>query len=185
MAFASLQDYIDRAILHAQVATKLGENPLIQQDMEVETIAANALHAFATTIAKDLERRHLLQKTTSVALTNGKGTLDSTLLTEFLDDASVRDGDTAANNEKGNLLVRVHQYNDFLGYLPSSLGYFCLHDNEIHTRAIGSGSLLDTASPLTVECSYVPDPTEVPVEIEDDAVEVLSKMIQKVYVENA
>lgn len=175
----TLQEMIYRSILQAGLNTPDGENYLMQQQIETEVAAARALRTLASDVSKDPERKHLLMKTTSVPLTNGVGTLDASLLTDSIDTGSVRDADASANNGYGNVLVRVHNYNDFLRELSPFFGYFALHNNQIHTRAISSGSFTDTLSPLTVDCSYVPTAAEVPAEIEYDAVSLLVEYLLK------
>ena len=174
----TLQELVDRAIFTVQSSTKLGENPIISQDLEAEVLAARALQILATEVAADGERRHLLMKSVQVTLDgDGKGVLPAEMYSEYLDRGSVRDADLAANNGKGNVLVRVHQYETFLGPLSPFLGFYATQNNEIHTRAISSGGFSDTQGPLTVECSYVPTVAEVPVEIEDDLVMILAELL--------
>jgi len=51
-------------------------------------------------------------------------------------------------------------------------------NDQVYTRQISSGSLMDTAGPLTVFCSYVPLATEVSDELQNDATDLLAQMIK-------
>lgn len=177
----TLQSFVDQAVVAAHTAMiAAGEDPVIGADIEGYTWAPHALHLLATEVAKDPERKHLLMRTDTITLDGqGEGTFPDSTMTEFLEEGSVRDGDTSANNGYGNVLVRVHGLDDFIvGPLPTQFGYYNMSSGKIRTRAINSGGFQDTFGPLTVDCAFVPTADEVPDEITDDAVQILARLIR-------
>lgn len=171
MAFANLDAFVDAAILQASVGIPAGQNPYWGQRARILVLAQNALQVLADKISHDAKRRHLLQKEFSIVLTNGVGPLAAAMLSAAIGYGSVRDGD-------GNVLTKVDNYNDLLRPLVAFYGYYNMTNNAVHTRQISSLSLTDTTSPLTVFCSYIPLATEIPTELQNDAVDLLANMIQ-------
>ena len=172
MPFANLDAYADAGTLQATTGMPAGTNPYWGQRARILVLAQNALQMLADRISQDAKRRHLLQKSFSITLTNGVGSFDATMLTAAIGYGSVRDADN-------NILVKVDNYNDLLRSQVPFYGYYCPTNNQIHTRQISSGSLTDTASPLTVFCSYIPLATEVPGELQNEAVDILANLIKQ------
>jgi len=170
-AFASLDAFVDAGILQASTGLPAGTNPYWGQRARILVLAQNALQQLADKVARDTKRRHLLQKAFSVTLTSGVGAIDATMLSASIGYGSVRDGDS-------NILVKIDNYNDFLRDQVAFYGYYCLNDDQIYTRQISSGSFTDTTSPLTIDCPYIPLATELPEELQNDAVELLANLIK-------
>jgi hypothetical protein len=173
MPFAGgLQELCDRALFAARIGEIASDDdPVISADIEAEVWVPDVLHALTKQVSEDPERRHLLQARNSVPLDSGVGALTDAMMTEYIETGGVRDAD-------GNVLVRVHNYDDFLKYLPSVYGYYCLQNNQIYTRALGSGSMFDTSGPLEIDCPRVPTALTIPEELEDDAVTMLAARIR-------
>ena len=178
MAFASLNAYVDAAIMQASMGIPAGENVIFGQRARVLVLAQNALQVLADKISQDTKRRHLLQKSFTVTLTNGVGSISAAMLSAAIGYGSVRDADTGANSGQGNTLVKVDNYNDLLRYQSPLFGYYNLSNDQIYTKQISTGDLTATLSPLTVFCSYVPLATEIPDELQNDAVDLLAGMIK-------
>lgn len=179
MAFASLDAYADAGILEASIGIPAGQNPYWGQRARVLVIAQDALQQLADNTSKDDTRRHLLQKSFSIALTNGIGPIDSTMLSAAIGYGSVMDADTSAPNQVGNILVQMGSYNDLVRYQYPFYGYYAMVNDQIYTKQISSASLTDTIGPLTAFCSYVPLATEIPAELQNDAVSILAGLIKK------
>lgn len=165
---------------------KAGQPPDVQAVLstmgaEVESMSNEALHALATQVASDSRQRHLLTKTFSISLASeadGRqyAAVDAAMLSEFLDYGSVRCSDLA-NNSLGTAYERVLHFADFVAYLPSVFGYYCLHQNKIYVRHVGSPAFTDSPTPLVVECSYVPTIAQVPAEKEDELVRIGANLL--------
>lgn len=165
---------------------KAGQSPDVQAvlstlDPEVESMSNEALQTLATRVAADSRLRHLLSKVFSLTLANetdGRqyADVDAVMLTEFLDYGSVRCSDLA-NNSMGTAYERVLHFADFIAYLPSVFGYYCLHQNKIYVRHVGSLSFSDSPTPLIVECPYVPTIAQVPDELANDLVRLGANLL--------
>jgi hypothetical protein len=171
MAFTNLDAFIDSGILQAGVGMPAGDNPYWGQRARILVLAHNALQGLADKVSQDVKRRHLLQKSFSIVLTSGVGPIDATMLSAAIGYGSVVDADS-------NILSKVDNYNDLVRSQNPFFGYYNMTNNQVYTRQISSGSLTDTATPLTVFCSYVPLATEIPNELQNDATDLLAQMIK-------
>lgn len=171
MAFASLEAFIQAGIQEVSAGLPVGETTLWGQQLRIKPLADEALHKLAQLVAKDTAKRHLLMKTTTCALNgSGVGTLDTTLLTEWLTEGRVSDPD-------GNTLYWVPYYSKFLTPSTNVFGAYNLHNNQIRAKSPGSNDLLLSVN-LTIDAPYVPAATEVPAEIMDDAIAILADLIR-------
>ncbi len=174
----TVNEFIDRAIDLAIVGTDADKNVINRQTLELESIMANALHKLAEQTASDRTKRHLLMTNATVVLTNGVGATPLNALTSQMRHATVRDADASALNGTGNILCWISQYHDFLRPQSPLLGYYCLANNQIYTKAIGTGGLTDTLSPLTLDYPYIPTVAQLPTELEDDAVAIFASLVK-------
>jgi hypothetical protein len=168
-----LQELIDRAMFAARIGEIAADtDAVIAAEVEAETWVPECLHSLTEEVAKDPEKQHLLQQRNSVALINGvSGPLTGNFLSEFIEVGGVRDAN-------GNVLVRVHNYDDFLKYLPTVYGYYCLQNNKFYTREIDTGSFVGTDGPLQVDAPAVPTVGTIPDSLIDDLVTMLAARIR-------
>lgn len=173
----TLAELVRRALDVAISGTNPDSNILQSMTLEAEVLADLAIDELSVEVAGDRELRARLEKQFSVTLTAGVAALPAGIMLEYLRDGSVKDSDLGANGF-GNILQRVHHLNDFLGYLPSVYGYYCITDNTIRTRQISSGDFTGTVSPLIIDAPFIPTKanlnTEVPDELEGPLVEMLA-----------
>lgn len=184
----TLAEIIRSALDTAIAGTDPDANILQKLKQEAEVLAEQAIHHLATDVAGDPERRGLLERATSITLTNGIGTLESAsanydILTEFISEGAVMDSDTGASNQVGNVLVRVKYLTDFYKPLPSVFGYYCITTGgQIMTRQVATGSLTDTISPVVITAPVVPKlsaiATYLPHVLEDKMVKYLAMRIR-------
>lgn len=179
----TLAELIRRSIDVAIAGGDVDAVILQKSTLEAEVLAELALDELAVDVAGSPELRARLEKQFSVPLVNGVGAMPAGILAEYLREGSVRDSDIGANGF-GNNLSRVLYLNDFLGFLPSVFGYYCVNDNQIRTRAISSGDFTATVGPLTIDAPFLPTKgnmnAEVPDEIASDVVEMLAVKLRGV-----
>jgi hypothetical protein len=173
----NISELLDAAIATAIAGTEVDKNPVLRQRLEADAIAPQALHQLAKDVAGNPELRARLEKTFSVALTNGVGAIPAGLFVEYLREGSVRDGDTGANNGLGNILSRVKYYNDFITDQSTLLGLYCVVVNQIYTRPPGSVMPADTIGPLAINAPFVPTPDDMNTEVPDECVDTLVELL--------
>lgn len=177
-----ISQLIRKAIDTAVAGTSADGNVLQSLRLEAEILAEQALRDLARDIAGNFDLRARLEMSFNIVLTDGVGDIPDLMLTEYLDEGSVRDSDFTAATGFGNILERVQHYNDFLGPLTPVYGYYCLAGNKIYTRTINTSSFISTVSPLVVIAPFNPTKadmnTQVPAELEDDLVVILAEKIR-------
>lgn len=181
----SLKELVNRAIFVAQVPlTPAGSDPIMSVDLQAEMLVPIAVSNITKAVAEDPHRKHLLTQNFQITLdSEGKGFIPDRMLSEYIDEGSVRDGDTSANEGLGNVLVRIHHFDDYVEWRDRRFGYYCLHEGRIWTRAINSGSRYDTYGPLSVDCVAQPSSTTGALlllsdELTDDLVVELARLIR-------
>lgn len=184
----TLAEIIRSALDTAIAGTDPDVNTLQKLKQEAEVLAEQAIHHLATDVAGDPERRGLLERATSIALSSGIGTIENAsanydILTEFLAEGAVMDSDTGASNGVGNVLVRVKYFTDFYKTLPSVFGYYCITTGgQIWTKQISTGSMTDTIGPVVLTAPIVPKlsaiATYLPHTLEDEMVKYLALRIR-------
>jgi hypothetical protein len=158
MPFASLQAFIDAAIFAARVPGEmpLDDDPVIGADFEAAVWAAEVLHEIADEAVKDPETRGLITKNFSLPV-GGDGTapIPPGMLAEHIDAGSVIDAN-------GNVLVRVHHFDDYKRWLPDVYGYYCIENGKFYTKEIGTGSETGTDGPLSIMAPFEPTAATLP-----------------------
>lgn len=164
-------ELVDRAMFMARIGEIAADSEaVIAAEIEAESWIEVVFHKVTEIVSKDPERSHLLMHSNDVTLVDGIGSLAG-FLTEYIEVGGVRD-------EDGNVLVRVHNYDDFLKYLPAVYGYYCLRSNQIYTREIGTGSFTGTSGPLEIDAPVVPTADTVPDELMDEVCSMLAARIR-------
>jgi hypothetical protein len=167
------QEIIDRAMFAARIGEIAADNDaVIAAEIEAETWLPECFHRLAEETADDPEKAHLLESQTSIGLIAGVSLpLTGTFLSEHIDTGGVRDA-------SGNILVRVHQFDDFQRYLPPIYGYYCLANNKIYTCQIDTGSYTGTNGPLQITAPVVPTAGTIPDSLQDDLITMLAARIR-------
>ena len=179
----TLDELIDRAIFVAYgTLTPSGEDAIIQADLQAEALAPHAMQQVTREILDDPERQHLLMREITITLTNGVGDIPAGLLTQYIDEASVRDGDTMANSGYGNVLTRIHQFNDFIEWrYDPRFGYYCLQDSKIYSipiggSAVGGNGTLHLSAPYGIDADNIDDLSDEAIE---DVIIVLARLLRE------
>lgn len=160
-------------------------NSVLVQEAELSAMIPSVMQALADEVAKDANRAPLLMQDYSVDLASGIGEplTDTGSITSLADIlywsipyGSVRDSLT---NFK---LVYIPHREQFEGYLTSGLWYYTLVNQRIYTRSATSGDYFnsdkyDVQGPLTVTANFVPTSATLPITLENDAVDLLVKMV--------
>ena len=160
-------------------------NPLLVQEAEVSAMIPSVMQALADEVAKDGNRAPLLMQDYTVDLVSGIGeplsetgsiTSAADILYWSIPFGVVRDSLT---NFK---LTYIPHREQFEGYLTAGLWYYTLANQRIYTRSATSGDYFnsdkyDVQGPLTVTANFVPTTANLPVTLENDAVDLLVKMI--------
>jgi hypothetical protein len=170
------QEIIDRAMFAARIGEIAADaDAVIAAEIEAETWLPECFGRLAEEIAKDPEKAHYLTGTTPVNIIAGVSAPlippTAAFLSEYIEIGGVRDAN-------GNVLVRVHNYDDFLKYLPPVYGYYCLSSNRIFTREIGTGDFAGTDGPLQVTAPIVPTAGSIPDNLTDDLITMLAARIR-------
>jgi len=179
----TLQELIDRAIFVAYGTTvPSGEDAIIQADLQAEALAPHAFVQVTREIMSDPHKAHLLMKNVDIDLANGVGDIPAGFLSEFIDMCSVRDDDPTANNGYGNVLTRIHQFNDFLEWhFDPRFGYYCLNDSKIYMRSIGTGAI-DGNGNIQLDGAFELNPADIaslPDEALADVIIVLARLLRE------
>lgn len=87
------------------------QSSLLNPEMIEESLVSNVFRAVTLNVCADPDKRALLRRTHTVALTTGVGTLPTTILMEVLFDAAVADPDDSAIAKN---LSYVPEYFDFI-----------------------------------------------------------------------
>lgn len=160
-------------------------NPLLVQEAEVSAMIPSVMQALADEVAKDGNRAPLLMQDYTVDLVSGIGeplsetgsiTSAADILYWSIPFGVVRDSLT---NFK---LTYIPHREQFEGYLTAGLWYYTLANQRIYTRSATSGDYFnsdkyDVQGPLTVTANFVPTTASLPVTLENDAVDLLVKMV--------
>ena len=160
-------------------------NPLLVQEAEVSAMIPSVMQALADEVAKDGNRAPLLMQDYAVDLVSGIGeplsetgsiTSAADILYWSIPFGVVRDSLT---NFK---LTYIPHREQFEGYLTAGLWYYTLANQRIYTRSATSGDYFnsdkyDVQGPLTVTANFVPTTANLPVTLENDAVDLLVKMV--------
>lgn len=100
---------------------------LVDQGIEVDTLNANVLSEFCQMISRDRDRYYYLQKSTTVLVTDGVGTLPD----EFFGESATW-GDVV--DDEGNVCSQVRSLSDLRRPLSSEFAYFCLAGSHIYFK---------------------------------------------------
>ena len=158
MPFASLQAFIDAAMFAARVPGEvpLDEDPVTGADFEAAVWAAEVLHEIAEEAVKDPETAGLITKIFSVPVGgDGTATIPPGMLAEHICSGSVIDAN-------GNVLVRVHHFDDYKRWLPDVYGYYCIQNGKFYTKEIGTGAEDGTDGPLSITAPFELTATTIP-----------------------
>lgn len=180
-------ELINLAINTATAGTDVDKNPIIKQRLEAAGMTDQALQALATMVAGDPELRARLEKRFIVALIDGIGTVPAGMLVEYLREGAVRDSDSGGNNGLGNVLARIQRYPIFIQDADTSLGQYCVVDNQIYARPPASMFPADTQGPLVIDAPFTPTTadmdTTVPDELTNDLVAKLARLLRGMILE--
>lgn len=151
------------------------------REAEIGTLIDNAMQELAEAVASDDTRKGLLMQSYPLALTSGVGDITTALgartgladvLWQSIPKGVVADTD-------GGLLHYVADFYDFRRPLLNGFNYYHIADNgRVLARAGGGDYVLGNVSePLTVTANFIPTPANLPVQIEDDAVRTLARLV--------
>lgn len=169
------QQLIDLAVEQAGAAPE-------DLELRAEALAINALQVIAQRVANS-ERRDLLRRTVTVALTNGVGTVPDTVLVEYICNADLHNP-----SDLSELYTHIKHWNDFITDTETRLGKFNVKASTL--TVIQPNALYDPSSGLTgnvsLTASTVPQIpanatdliTNFPAELENDLIAILAGMLQ-------
>lgn len=183
----TLADLVERA---KRRLTAGEAQPQTWADNEIELAACvnDALHELSGEVLMDTELRPWLQQHYNI-------TLDATgVSTNLLSAAGSITGQSGeiilAGIQHGslidtdnNILSFIPHYSDFLRPQATAYAYYTLRAQKIHTRALGvavngPADIQSVNGPLTLTASFSPkNVTDVPLQLEDDLVNHLVKVV--------
>lgn len=172
---------LTRRAIMAMAAGAPSPNPILEQEAEISALIPQAMQTLADEVAKDGNRAPLLMQEYTVDLVSGVGEplTDTGSITSLADIlfwsipyGSVRD--TMTNFK----LTYIPNREQFEGYLIPGLWYYTLANQRLFTRSATSGDYFnsdryDVQGPLLVTANFVPTTADLPVTLENDAVDLL------------
>ena len=175
---------LTRRAIMAMAAGAPSPNPILEQEAEISALIPQAMQTLADEVAKDGNRAPLLMQEYTVDLVSGVGEplTDTGSITSLADIlfwsipyGSVRD--TMTNFK----LTYIPNREQFEGYLMPGLWYYTLANQRLFTRSATSGDYFnsdryDVQGPLLVTANFVPTTADLPVTLENDAVDLLVKI---------
>lgn len=175
---------LTRRAIMAMAAGAPSPNPILEQEAEISALIPQAMQTLADEVAKDGNRAPLLMQEYTVDLVSGVGEplTDTGSITSLADIlfwsipyGSVRD--TLTNFK----LTYIPNREQFEGYLMPGLWYYTLANQRLFTRSATSGDYFnsdryDVQGPLLVTANFVPTTADLPVTLENDAVDLLVKI---------
>jgi hypothetical protein len=105
------EEFIATACQVALSGADASQSSLLNMEQTAESLVSNVFKSVTLTINADPDKRSLLRRTHTVALTTGVGTLPATILMECLDGATITDPDNASVAKN---MSYVPEYFDFL-----------------------------------------------------------------------
>jgi len=173
---------ITLAINTAVAGTDADNNPILKQRLEAAAMSDQAIHELATMVAGSPELRSRLEKSFSLTITSGVGSIPAGMLTEYLREGSVRDTSDMSLFPNGTPYARIKYLNDFLTDQNTLLGRYCLDGNSIYATAPGISDYTQNTLTLTAIAPFVPTTTnlntEVPDEVTDELVKLLAQKLR-------
>lgn len=176
---------LTRRAIMALAAGTPSPNPVLDQESEISALIPQVMQSLADEVAKDHNRSSLLTQQYSVDLVNGEGEplTDTGSITSAADILfwSIPMG-TVRDSMTGFKLAYIPGLAQFEGYLMPGLWYYTLVNQRIYTRSATSGDYFnsdryDVQGPLTVTANFVPTTATLPVTLENDAVDLLVKLV--------
>ncbi len=169
------------AINTAVAGTDADTNPIIKQRMEAAGMTDQALQALADVVAGNPEIRARLERRSTIAVTNGVGTIPAGMLVQYLREGSVRDEDTSFF-PTGNPYSRVKFANDFFNDSQTLLARYCPIDNQIFACPPGVTDYTQFSGNLITDAPFTPTTADlnstVPDELTNDLVEILARKMK-------
>lgn len=154
-------------------------------DREIYLASDIARHRLANEVARDTNRRHLLQQSYSITTTaDSAGDMCGALLTatgsitsaaDILPD-SVPLGSVV--DSQGNSYSYIPQWASFrYGTYPAVFGYYTLRAQKLYVRSVTNGSFTDDVSPLSVTANFVPTITNLPDNLANDLTQITAELV--------
>ena len=176
---------LTRRVIMALATSVPSPMPILDQEAEVSALIPSAMQALADEVAKDHHRSPLLTQDYICTLVSGYGpvlplagsiTATDDILYWSIPYGVVRDSTT---NTK---LTYIPNREQFEGYLMPGLWYYTLTNQRIMTRSAITGDYFnsdrfDVQGPLEITANFVPTPATLPVTLENDAIDLMVKMI--------
>lgn len=125
----SYEEFVATALQMALSGADASQSDLLNMEMTAESLVSNVFRTVTLTICADPDKRSLLRRSHTIALTSGVGTLPTTVLMETLPGAVVLDPDDATITADD--MSFVSEYQDFVtakGF-ESRLGYWHVDAN--------------------------------------------------------
>ncbi len=170
---------ISLAINTAVAGTDADNNPIIKQRLEAAAMSEQALQELATLCAGSPELRSRLEKSFSLTITSGVGSIPAGMLTEYLREGSIRDTSDASLFPNGTPYARIKYLNDFLTDQNTLLGRYCLDGNLIYATAPGINDYTFNNLTLTAIAPFVPTTANVDAEVPDEITNELVILLAK------
>lgn len=176
---------LTRRVIMALATSVPSPMPILDQEAEVSALIPSAMQALADEVAKDSHRSPLLTQDYICTIVTGYGpvlpvpgsiTATNDILYWSIPYGVVRD---SATNVK---LTYIPNREQFEGYLMPGLLYYTLTNQRIMTRSAVTGDYFnsdrwDVQGPLEITANFVPTPATLPVTLENDAIDLMVKMI--------
>lgn len=184
--------YLEFIATAAQMALSGGdanESRLLDAEMTAESLVSSVFKRITLAISADPDKRALLRRTNTIALTSGVGTLPSTILMECLPGAAITDPDDDQIAQDMSYVPNYFDYLEAAGY-ETRLGYWTVMANAttgntiryIRPNDLGVETKTGNIDLTVVTIPSIPavatDPLEAPQEFIDMATVALSNALR-------
>ena len=149
------EEFVATALQMALSGADASESDLLNMEQTAESLVANVFRNVTLTICADPDKRSLLRRTHTIALTVGVGTLPTTILMEVLTGATVLDPDDATITADD--LAYVPEQADFVtakAFEPR-LGYWHVSANTTTGNTISYIRPTDSAPTKTGNITFI------------------------------
>lgn len=124
----NFQEFISAAAQMALSGGDANESRLLDAEMTAESLVSSVFKRITLVINADPDKRALLRRTNTIALTSGVGTLPSTILMECLPGATITDPDDDQIAQDMSYVPNYFDYLEAAGY-ETRLGYWTVMAN--------------------------------------------------------
>lgn len=141
-------EFIATSAQMALAGADASQSALLDMEQTAESLVSSVFRSVTLIINGDPDKRAILRRSNTIALTTGVGTLPSTILMECLSGATLTDPDDSLIAQDMSYVPEYYDYLDAIGY-ETRLGYWHVSANSTTGNTIRYVRPADTAETKT------------------------------------